>query len=119
YGVQNCGCFWLSRFVQILWLGLGGRTVWAFEFGAPLYIGSGLGDTRPRHFPVGYLDIGGNQKVFFISVMPATTKQRQKQNAGENEGDELALVHRILLGSNRRRGCFEGGRILNERSSKR
>src|SRR5207245_2993095 len=112
-------CSLRTGVLPTLLLGLGLVPVWAIEFGPHLYIGSGLGETPARHFPVGYLDIGGNQEVFFISVMPAAAKQRQKQNAGENEGDELVLVHRILLGSNRRRGCFEGGRILNERSSKR
>jgi hypothetical protein len=61
---------------------------------------------------VPYLYIGGNQKVFFIIIMPATTKQRQKQNAGEDEREKVVPVHRILLGSNQRWPGSTGGRVL-------
>ena len=95
---QNAGCLLLHGLLKRLLLGLGVIAIRARELSTHLELRSGLHKTRPCRLPIRHLKIGGDEVILFVSIVAGSaTYEREKQDAEEEQGSELRLVHRILL----------------------
>ena len=101
---QDPAGFALHCLLQRLLLSLGIVGVRTRELGTHLELLGRLKQTGRASLPVRNLDVGGNQVILFVGIVPSSTAdQENQQDAEDDSGRYREVAHRILLANRRDR----------------